>query len=240
MKRKTMNRVSITLTVLGVAGSIGTAILTAERTPKAIQLVKEAEEKKGRELTTNEKIVVGAKAYAPAIGMGVATIACILGAGALSYRAQKSLMSAYALLSEQYKMYRKTNIELFGEENDEAIIESMVAMQYPEICTRTDTPDTKRTFVEPVTGKVFEAYERDVIMAEYHLNRNMMSRGYATLNEFLAFLRLEPDDPDNVGWTYCDGYMWIDISHEEDKDGSLVINYTFYPDESYKEEWGEP
>ena len=239
MKRRTMNRVSIALTALGVAGSIGTAILTAERTPKAIQLVKEAEEKKGRELTTNEKIVVGAKAYAPAIGMGVATIACILGAGALSHRAQKSLASAYVLLSEQYKMYRKTNIELFGEENDEAIIESMLVMQYPEICDKADTPDAKRTFVEPVTGKVFEAYERDVIMAEYHLNRNMMLRGYATLNEFLAFLRLDPDEPDNIGWTYCDGYMWIDICHIEGKDGSVLIDYTFYPNESYKEEWGE-
>lgn len=240
MKRKTMNRVSIALTALGVAGSIGTAILTAERTPKAIQLVKEAEEKKGSELTTTEKIVVGAKAYAPAIGMGVATIACILGAGALSYRAQKSMMSAYALLSEQYKMYRKTNIELFGEENDEAIMESMVAMKYTEICNKTDTPDAKRTFVEPVTGKMFKAYERDVIMAEYHLNRNMMLRGYATLNEFLEFLRLDPDEPDDIGWTYCNGYMWIDVCHTEGKDGSLLIDYTYYPDESYKEEWGEP
>lgn len=55
-------------------------------------------------------------------------------------------------------------------------------------------------------------------MAEYHLNRNYVLRGYAVLNEFYDFLGLENTDYGaDLGWIADgdDGIFWIDFNHRK-------------------------
>lgn len=62
------------LTILGTIGVVGTAIMTAKATPKAMRLIDEAEKKKGEELSKWETIQVAAPTYIPAIEDGSKTM----------------------------------------------------------------------------------------------------------------------------------------------------------------------
>ena len=67
------------LTAAAGAGVIGTAVLAAKATLKALEKKAEAEKEKGEELTTWEKFKVMAPSYVPAASAGTATIAAITG-----------------------------------------------------------------------------------------------------------------------------------------------------------------
>ena len=130
-----MNKVSCTSTVLtciGAMGVIATSVLTAKAVPKATMLLEDAEKKKGEDLTTIEKIKVATPAYIPAILTGASTIACIFGANALNLNHQASLMSAYALLDNSYKEYRKKAEGLYGEDADDRIVQEIAKDKYDE------------------------------------------------------------------------------------------------------------
>ena len=130
LKTFLQNNSSSILTGVGVIGVIGTAVLTACATPKAMRLLENTEYEKiatsGEPLTKLEKVKIAAPAYIPAALTGTATIACIIGANVLNHRQQASLMSAYALLDRSYKEYRSKVRELYGKEADIRIREEMI------------------------------------------------------------------------------------------------------------------
>lgn len=95
--------VSTVLTCLGSVGLVATTVLSIKATPKALQLIEEAKEEKGEELTKWEKVKVAGPKYIPTVLVGVSTLVCIFGANVLNKRQQASLISAYALLDESYK-----------------------------------------------------------------------------------------------------------------------------------------
>ena len=93
------------LTGIGITGMLTSTVLAVKATPKALKLLDQAENDKCDELTTVEKIKVAWKPYIPAVISGVSTISCIFGAHFLNRRAQASMASAYALLSNTYLAY---------------------------------------------------------------------------------------------------------------------------------------
>ena len=95
------------LTCLGAVGVIVTAVMAVKGTPKALTLLENAKEEKEEELTKLEKIKIAGPVYIPAIITGAATIACIFGSNSISKNQQATLMSAYALLDNSYKEYKK-------------------------------------------------------------------------------------------------------------------------------------
>ena len=106
------------LTCLGAAGTVGTAILAAWGAPRAKARKIAATVKKGDELTKKESVVAQAPAYLPAIGAGLATLLCIFGANALNAKQQATLASAYAMLEQTFRAYRKSAMNLYGEKAD--------------------------------------------------------------------------------------------------------------------------
>ena len=97
---------STILTCVGAGGAVTTTVLAVQATPKAMVLIEEAEELKGEKLTAMETVQVAWKPYIPVVGVGAATLAAIFGANVLNKKQQASLMSAYALLDQQYKEYK--------------------------------------------------------------------------------------------------------------------------------------
>ena len=112
LKRDISRNSSTILTVVGAVGVITTAVSAARATPKALKYNKEAEERKGEELTTRETILATSKAYLPTIAIGASTIVCIFSANILTKNQQKAMAGAYALVNETFKDYRKTLINL--------------------------------------------------------------------------------------------------------------------------------
>ena len=198
---------STVLTCLGGVGLIATTVLAIKATPKALQLLEEEEkEKKGEDLTTWETVKTTGITYLPTVITGTATLACIFGANALNKRQQASLMSAYALLDSSYKKYRRKVVELYGEETHKEIVDAIAVEEAKEAYMHASnlgvdcTQFLEEDYSEPVLfydeyGKrYFEAQIEQVILAEYHYNRNYTMRGFALLNEFYEFLGLEQTD----------------------------------------------
>lgn len=230
------------LTFVGAAGVIATSIMAVQATPKALEKIKHATDEKGDILTKKEFVLVAGTTYIPTVIMGASTIACIFGANVLNKRSQAVITSAYALVSNSYKEYRDKLIELYGKEADENIRDAIVRQHCNYHQIDIDIPDRKLTFYEENSGEYLVRYEREIMDAEYHLNRNFVMRGYTTLNEFYEFLGLpQTDDGDEIGWSVSDGYYWIDFEHVlmTKKDGTkyYLISTVFPPDKESLEEW---
>lgn len=156
MKRSTI------LTIIGAIGVVGTAIIAAKAAPKALYLLEAAEEEKGEDLTVIEKVKVAGPTYIPSVVTGAATIACIFSANVLNTRNQAALTSAYALLDNSYKEYKRKASELYGEDADKQITEAMVKDHYEEI--EDDIPSgDKLLFWDYTTCRYFEARIEDVL-----------------------------------------------------------------------------
>lgn len=208
---------STILTCIGGVGVVATTIMAVKATPKAILLLENAKEEKGEELTKVETIVVAGPAYIPTILTGAATIACIFGANALNKRQQAALMSAYALLDNSYKEYKNKVKELYGEDVDANVRESIAKDKYEKIETEGD----ELLFYEEYSGQYFNATMEDVLRAEMILNRDLQYHGCSCLNELYALLKLpETDYGDILGWSAswlheCQWYSWIEFNHKK-------------------------
>lgn len=215
------------LTVVASVGVIVTTITAVRATPKAIKLLKEAELEKGENLTKVEIIRVAGPSYIPSALLGISTIVCIFGANALNQKKQASLMSAYAMLNESYKQYRKSAKIFYGEDADDKIHaemakDAMVATYdygYQVYNMDMDSESERLLFYDLASKKYFRTTMAAVLNAQYHVNRNLAIRGDCSLNEYLSFLGVEGvDGGDDIGWdiTYMIEEMdcyWLDFDN---------------------------
>ena len=209
---------STILTVLGGAGVVATTVTAVKATPKAIKLIEVYEEQKGENLTTIEKVKVAGPNYIPTILIGVGTIACIFGANVLNKRTQASLMSAYALIDNSYKEYKKKVAELYGDEMHKEVISSIAKDKYTD---DIHVSDDKQLFYDEFSHRYFESTLEDVIKAEYNTNRQLQCNGVVYLNEYYEFLGLEHSQVGTyLGWSsgileshYC--AKRIEFDHEK-------------------------
>lgn len=209
---------STILTCIGGAGVVATGVMAIKATPKAMMLLEEAREEKGEDLTNFEIIKTVGPVYIPTVLVGVSTIACIFGANILNQRQQASIVSAYALLDNSYKDYKKKVEELYGEEAA-ANVRSEIAKDKSIDVTNITLSDDKRLFYDSFSGRYFESTIEDVQRAEYYVNRDVHMRGWVTLNEFYEWLDIDPiDGGDALGWSEGGNLArywqcWIDFTH---------------------------
>lgn len=229
---------STILTSIGGVGVVVTSVMVAKETPKALALLEKAKEEKGDELTKLEKVKTAAPAYIPAAIVGVATLTCIFGANALTKRQQASLISAYALLDSSYKDYKNKVLELYGEDGNNKVKEELAQDKYDE--EDIQVSEDKILFYDEFSRRYFESTVEDVQRAEYHINRDLSMRDYATVNEFYDYLGLPHiDGGDELGWSTgmnFDYYWqsWIDFGHHKTTmdDGLECFIVTMYEEPS--------
>lgn len=214
------------LTVVAALGVISTAVLTAKAVPKAAKRKAKAEEEKGEELTKLETAVAVAPAYIPTVLAGASTIVCLFGANVLNKRSQASIASAYALLDTSYKEYKGKLKELYGEEAHQKIVEAIAVEKAKTVYIQTQgfisngdvtfDPDIgeKVWFYEEHGDCLFQATVAQVLLGEYHFNRNYTLRGCGSLGELYSFWGLPTNElRDSLGWTMRDEIMWVDFEH---------------------------
>ena len=207
------------LTCLGAVGVVATTVMAIKETPKALSLIENAKEEKGEELTKLEKFKIAGPIYIPSAITGVATIACILGSNVISKNQQASLMSAYALLDNSYKEYKKKTDEIYGEEAGRQIRGEIAKDKYTGDGISLD--DDKELFYDFYSGRYFESTKEAVLWAQYETNRSMFVNYSVGLNEYYSLLGLEPlPEYEMLGWT-CGmieemyWHPWIEFDHEE-------------------------
>lgn len=204
------------LTSVGAAGVVVTAVTAVKATPKALAILEEAKNEKEEELTNLEKIKYAGPVYIPSVLIGASTIACIFGANSLNKRQQASLASAYALLNNSYKEYKKKVIELYGEDGEEAVVRGIAQDKYEE----ADIPkDDEQLFFDEFSGRFFKSTMEKVQRAEYEINRDLVMRDWATLNDFYDYLKIPGlEGGETIGWSTpmnSDMYWqpWVDFSN---------------------------
>lgn len=216
-KRFVKRNASIILTCAGGVGVITTSVMAAKATPRALKLLEQAEDEKGDHLTKTEKVVAAAPAYIPTVIMGATTIACIFGVHIVDKRKQAALVSAYAFLDNSYKEYKKKVKEMYGEDADNDIRTELSKDKYD----KTDIPKNYEDdlFFDEFSGRFFKSTLTKVQRAEYELNRDLVMRDWATINDFYEHLKIPLiDGGDEIGWSTSmneQAYWqtWVDFSN---------------------------
>ena len=163
------------------------------------------------------------------------------------------MASAYALLDQGFKDYRRKLKELYGDEADKKVIEALAVEKSQTVyinasylagpCDLALEENSSKPVLwyDEYSKRFFTASLEQVLMAEYHLNRNYILRGEAVINELYEFLGLEPTDwGAEAGWAPMDeGMFWIEFNHIPAKldDGSVfyIIEMPFEPILNYDE-----
>lgn len=217
------------LSCIATVGVVTSTVLAVRATPKALKALEDATNDKGEELTKFETVRVAIPIYIPTVVTCASTIMCIFGANALNKKQQASLISAYALLDDTFKKYRKAANDAFGEDADSKIISQIAKRVWisPNGCNVYD-PDMdyegdKFLFYDFVSQRYFNATLNAVLNAEYHINRNLQLRGEVSINEFYEFVGIPSvENGDNIGWNMdymltAIGSTWLDFDNDHTK-----------------------
>ena len=214
---------SVILTCISVAGVVATTIMAVKETPKALSLLENAKEEKRAELTKWEKVKIAGPVYVPSMITGAATIACICGSNVISKRQQATLTTAYALLDNSYKEYKKKVDEVYGAEAGKNIRAEIAKDKYAKDKYANDiiSLDNKELFYDFYSGRYFESTKETVIQAQYETNRALIVNNSVSLNEYYKILGLERKaEYESLGWSCSQieemyGHPWIEFDHEE-------------------------
>ena len=155
---------SAILTCISIAGVVATTIMAVKETPKALSLLENVKKEKREELTKWEKVKIAGPVYIPSMITGAATIACICGSNVISKRQQATLVTAYALLDNSYKEYKKKVDEVYGTEAGKNIRAEIVKDKYTNDIISVDN---KELFYDFYSGRYFESSKETVMRAQY-------------------------------------------------------------------------
>lgn len=208
---------STILTWLGAAGVVATSVLAVKATPKALELIADETNRQNNEILEEaiannweptreyvrklkpiEVVKTAWKPYIPAIITGAATITCIFGANVLNKRQQASLLSAYALLDNTFKEYRRQTRVLYQEEATNLEHEVIKSKFNPNMKLHED----KELFFDYQAMRYFESTFEEVDHAAFKLNEKLSMNGLACLNDFYDTLGIDHVPYGyQLGWT---------------------------------------
>ena len=233
------------LTGLGIAGMISTTVLAVQATPKALDLIARAEDKKfdnghGNKLTISEKMKVAWKPYIPAAITGIASISCIIGASSVHAKRNAAIAAAYNLSQTALTEYKEKVVETIGEKKEQAIKDNIAKDKIKK------DPVSKSEVI--VTGKgntlCYDAFNSRYFYSDIdqikrainELNRIMLNQMYVSLNDFYDELNLKHSGNGyELGWKLDDGLVEVDFSSQLSDDGRpcLVLEYMVAPRYDY-------
>ena len=161
------------------------------------------------------------KEYIPVAISGISTILCIIGIHNLNRRTQASLISAYALLDNTYKEYRKKIQEEYPD--DPKVINFEHEIIKSKFDKNMELDKDKQLFFDYQSMRYFESTLKEVKEAEQHLNDCLAEDGYVCLNEMYDFLEL-PKTP--YGWQLGWSYIYSDTIYSED---DIKLRFEYEP-----------
>ena len=226
------------LTGIGIAGMITTTVLAVKDTPKAIRLIEEAKEEKGKDLTKAETVKSCWKAYIPAAAICVASTAWLIGASSVSIRRNAMLATAYKLSETAFSEYKEKVVETIGDEKEKIVREKVSEERIKKNpitkneIIMTDYGDTQ--FYETLSGRYFKSDIEQIKKVVNYLNKDMLEDMFGTisLNEFYDELELDHIDLGNeIGWNVDKGLIEIDFTSKIADNGKpcIVLDYINAP-----------
>ena len=233
---------------VGITGMVTTTILAVKATPKAMQLIAEAEYEKKEmvegediELTPIEIVKVAWKPYIPAMITGAISIGCLIGSSNVSTRRTAAIATAYKLSEAALSEYKDAVIETIGEKKEKQIKEKVAAKKIEKNPVNDSqiimTNESKTLCYDSISGRYFKSNIEKIKKAENELNYNLRNINYVSLNYLYEQLGLPSTKiGDDLGWNIDrDGYLDIDLGAQLSNNGEpcIVLDYKVMPKYDY-------
>lgn len=236
------------LTGLGIAGMVTTTVLAVKATPKALTLIQDAEiekvdeqvkEGKGpdeldEKLTPVEVVKVAWKPYIPAVLLGTASAACLIGANSVHARRHAALYSAYKLSETALTEYKDKVKEIVPEKKVKEIKQKLADDKVDKVAKKDSKPrvivsnDGDTWFVDPFTNEPFLSTTAKVDAAINKVNRQMMDEMFASLSDLYDELGIDHTvNSDDIGWCIDDGLIESDFSDAVVRNGKAYVVMDF-------------
>ena len=229
------------LTGFAVAGFVGTVVLAVKATPTALDLINAEkldridEGLEDESLSVVDTVKVAYKPYIPAAALGIASVACIIGANHVSSRRTAVLASAYSLTDATLKEYQNKVKEVVGEKKVTEIKDSIAQDRLDK------NPVSEKTVImtglgetlmfESLSGRYFKSDIETVRRIQNDINQQLLGEMWVSLNELYDALGLEHTRlGDEMGWE-PDNMLEFDFRSKLATDGTpcLVIDYAVDP-----------
>jgi len=245
MNIKTQRLISLGLSVINIAGIVGTFIFVSKEAPKA----QEELNKLPKDAKKIDKVKTFVKNYKKSLIFATGAVISGIGSRFVSAKTEASLIATATMLDASYRKYRDKVKQALGMDTHKNIVKEMLKdEEKPEVNIMPKT--NEKFFVEEHLGYFYadpeKLYKAVNIMNEiisgncnYYVT-GVDSPGSITLREFihLADIKLlKPVDENilNMGWN-CDylefgyGYAWVHIDIDEDYNDIDARLITFYED----------
>jgi hypothetical protein len=246
------------LFVAGVAGMVGTTILACRATLKAEEILSEAKGKmdivnslehddydktdriRDRSLVRYQTAVKLGREYAPAVILGIASIAMLTKSHRILTQRNAALVSAYAALDKGFREYRSRVVAKYGNEEDRDLYYGTreITAEDPET---GETKTIVRAGNASVYARFFDAssssWSKDPEVNRFFLksqqnysNELLTSRGHLFLNEVYDMLKMERSSAGSVvGWVVSrdgssDNYVDFGIFNDESQAARDFVN----------------
>lgn len=229
---------SAILTAGGVAGTIGTAILTGRATFKASKILyaKELEviaENEDRDITSEldnkTKILLGWPYFIPPVCLGTATVASIIMANRLSAKKAAALAAAYGISERSFQEYKEKTLEKLGVTKEQKLRDEIAQDEVNK------NPSHEVIIVgggevlcyDMLTGRYFQSSVEKIKKAESMIHSELYNHMYASLSSFFDNIGLPPTDyTEEVGWN-TDGIPEVSFSTTMTPDDRPCIAISF-------------
>jgi hypothetical protein len=202
------------LSAVGVAGTVGTAVLTGRASFKAADVI--AAERyvvnlavEGNEnpvqLSKTEKVKLTWKLYLPPVATGVMTVTCIVYAHKISSKKIAALAVATGISERAFQEYKEKVVEKLGPRQDQKIRDDVaqdrVTANPPGSREIMIVGNGEVLFFDQLTGRYFQSTVEDVKRAENKVNFELIHYMSCSLSHFYDEVGLQPTTyTDQVGW----------------------------------------
>lgn len=226
------------LTAIGVTGTVTTAIFAGKASFKAADLIREMEEEEGTPEEPKDRLVSRTKAtwqlYIPAVGVGTATVACIVFANQIGARRAAAMAAAYSMSEKAFSEYREKIVEKLGANKEQEARDEIAQERVEKNPLGSQVVvlgDREILCFDQYTGRYFNSSMETLKQAQNKINYRMIRENYASLNDFYDCVGLDwVATGDDVGWN-SDAMLELSFTTvlSEDQRPCLAIDFHTVP-----------
>lgn len=218
------------LTTVGVAGTLTTAVMTAQAAASATRMIDRQETVFQEQLEFKDKFLLTWKCYIPPVVVGGLTVVAIVGANRIGVRRAAGIAAAYSLAERAHTEYKDEVRKTLGEEKEQKVRDRVAQERVSRSPGSTEViiSGTDVLCYEAYTGRYFKSSVETLKKAQNDLNYKVLNEGSASLAEFYDLIGLpQTDYSDLVGWQY-DRILDLEFSTVLSEDQRPCLSFSFH------------
>lgn len=213
------------LTGIGVIGTVSTAYLAGRASFVASDVIrlKEASDLergiiiRDKNELAKERFKLVYKLFIPAVGVGTATIICIVAANRVGASRAAGLAAAYTITERSLEEYRAKVVERIGEKKEGAIrdeiIQDRITAGWDDSIEIHGRTQGESVFYDKFSDRYVWGTQESIRSAVNEVNRIVLLQDYATLSDFYDVIGMPaPAFSREIGWSSSESLMDVRFS----------------------------